>query len=135
MIFPEKIKAIATANVALSAAIGARMFQSEAPEKVTLPCVVFMVHEEAIETHNTGLQATRPWKLYLYACGATPLQAHQLAVLIKNAFVLYKESEPGASDTDIQSITIDTGIVDLERTATTKEYPCSLILDVWEQIA
>lgn len=135
MIIQEKIKAIAAADVALTAVISGRLHLAEVPQNPTVPYVVFLMHEDVLQIHNTPVVSTRPWKLYLYACAGNPLRANQIAVLLKNAFALYKSSAPGLTDTDIQAITIDQGISDLARTAESKVFSCSLVLDVWEQLA
>ncbi len=136
MIIHEKLRAMIEAAPALS--IGRRFFPTEAPQvtpPLTLPYAVFMLHEEVLLTQNNALETTRPWKLYIYSFGASAIAAQQAAIQLKQFFCGYKFSSPGDVDTDIQAITIDTGLVDLERTPETKIFPCSLVLDVWEQLA
>lgn len=136
MIIQEKIKALATvADTAVYNEIRGRMFQTEAAQDCTAPFVVFWMAEEPIHTHNTGLQDTRQWKLYLYVHANKPSDANRLAVLLKRLYCLYKETADGLADTDIQSITLDAGIVDLGRDTFTKRCCCSIVMDVWEQIA
>ncbi len=135
MIIQEKIKSLATDDAETSAAIGGRMFQSEAAQDCTAPFVVFMMSEDPLHTHNTGLQATRRWKLYLYVHANKPGDANRLARVLKRLYCLYKETAGGAADTDIESIQLETGEVDLGRDALTKRCCCSLVMDVWEQIA
>lgn len=138
MIIHEKLKAMVAADVTLTNLIGARFFPVEAPQggtEPTLPYVVYMLHEDPLLTHNSGTETTRPWKLYLYILGKSVIQAVTTGAAVKRFFTGYKLSAPGATDTDIQAITIDTGLIDLDRTAESKAYPVSLVLDVWEQLA
>jgi len=134
MIIHEKLKAMVAADATLTLAIGARFWPVEAPQTPTLPYVIYMLHEDALMTQNNALETCRPWKLYLYAFAGSSLAANQLGVLLRRFFCGYKHSSPGDVDSEIQAITIDTGLVDLERTPETKGFPCSLILDVWEQL-
>lgn len=135
MIIQEKIKAMATDPTTGIADIGGRMFQTEAAQDCTDPFVVFWMAEEPIHAHNTSIQTTRAWKLYLYAHAKRPSDANRLARQLKNLYCLYKETGAGVTDADIQSIQIDTGEVDLGRDTFTKRCCCSVVLDVWEQIA
>ncbi len=136
MIIQEKIKALATTDADLSAAINERMFLGDAAQDTTAPFAVYMMSEDLpVQTHNSGLQATRAWKLYLYVHANKPVDANRLAVLFKRLYCLYKETPTGAADTDIQAITLDTGIVDLGRDTLTKRFCCSIVMDVWEQLA
>ena len=134
MIIQEKIRALAVADADVLAAIGARMFVSEAPPNCTLPYVIFMMSEEMLPTHNNLLETTRRWKGYFYPHGANPLESNRVANWLKSALCLYKQTATGIADTTVIAITLEEGIKDLERNPNTKAYPCSLVMDIWEQL-
>lgn len=135
MTIHEKLKALLTADANVSALVNTRVFMTEAPQNCTIPYVVFMAHEDVLVTHNSSLEGTRPWKVYIYPFGATPLSANLIGVAVKRALCGYKFTDVGIADTDIQAITLEQGLMDLERLPESKSYPVSLVVEVWEQLA
>jgi len=134
MIIQEKLRAISSDNDTL---LAGRLHHVEAPQqppKLTLPYAVFYAREEPLRHQNSGLSRTRVWIVEFYAHHKNSLLANEAARSIKSTFCLYKETAAGMADTEIQAITLENGIEDLERDAQKNLCCCAVILKVTENI-